>query len=50
LSKKDGSKAQHIMKKKMASRMAKLKRSKWYEGAARSVGISKEKPPERRDK
>jgi len=30
-------------KKKTASRMAKLKSSSWYEGASRSLGISKRK-------
>jgi hypothetical protein len=36
-------------KKKTAGRMAKLKSSSWYEGAARSLGISKRKPREKTD-
>ena len=35
-----------IKKKKLAGRMAKLKSSSWYEGAARSIGISNGKPLE----
>ena len=36
-------------KKKTADRLVKLKSSSWYEGAARSIGISKAKPFEKRD-
>jgi hypothetical protein len=56
LSKKDKSKARapkfnvSVKKKKIAGSMAKLKKSSWYEGAARSVGISKERPPEKRER
>jgi hypothetical protein len=48
LSKRDESKARvpklnmSVRKKKIAGSMAKLKKSSWYEGAARSVGIRKE--------
>jgi len=35
-----------IKKKKLVGRMAKLKSSSWYEGAARSIGISNGKPLE----
>jgi hypothetical protein len=38
-----------VKKKIMAGRAAKLKKSAWYEGAARSVGIRKEKPPGTRE-
>ena len=31
-------------KKKTAGKTAKLKSSKWYQGAARSIGITKERP------
>ena len=34
-------------KKKMSGRKAKLKTSSWYEDAARSVGISRVRPPGR---
>ena len=36
-------------KKKTGGRTAKLKSSKWYEGAARSIGITKERSLESRD-
>jgi hypothetical protein len=36
-------------KKKTGGRAAKLKLSKWYQGAARSIGITKERSPESRD-
>jgi hypothetical protein len=36
-------------KKKPGSRAAKLKSSKWYEEAARSVGIAKDRSLESRD-
>jgi hypothetical protein len=36
-------------KKKTAGRTAKLKSSSWYEGAARSLGISKGKLREKTD-
>lgn len=32
------------------ARLAKLKTSSWYEGAARSVGINKGRPAERRER
>jgi hypothetical protein len=35
--------------KKTATRSRKLKSSPWYEGAARSIGISSKKPREDRD-
>jgi hypothetical protein len=56
LSKKDESKARapkfnmSAKKKKIAGSMAKLKKSSWYEGAARSVGIRKERAPEKRER
>ena len=37
-------------KKKTKGRMAKLKTSSWYDGAARSVGINKGRPPEKRER
>ena len=39
-----------VKKKKTKGSMSKLKTSGWYEGAARSVGISKERPPEKRER
>jgi hypothetical protein len=56
LSKKDGSKTHvpklniSVKKKKAAGRVAKLKASGWYEGAARSVGINKGRSPEKRER
>jgi hypothetical protein len=57
LSKRDESKARAPKfnmsvkkKKKIAGSMAKLKKSSWYEGAARSVGIRKERAPEKRER
>ncbi|HUD89921.1 MAG TPA: hypothetical protein VMR17_25980 [Xanthobacteraceae bacterium] len=35
--------------KTTATRSRKLKSSLWYEGAARSIGISSKKPPEERN-
>jgi hypothetical protein len=56
LSKKDVSRASAsklkisaTKKKKTAGRMVKLKSSSWYEGAARSLGISKGKLREKSD-
>ena len=34
-------------KKKAVGRTAKLKSSKWYKGAAQSIGITKAKAPEK---
>jgi hypothetical protein len=56
LSKRDESKARvpklnmSVKKKRIAGSMAKLKKSSWYEGAARSVGIRKERPLEKRER
>ena len=56
MSAKDESKAHvpkfnmSVKKKKTKGRMAKLKTSRWYEGAARSVGINKGRSPEKREK
>jgi len=36
--------------KKPAGKTAKLKSSKWYQGAVRSIGINKRKPLESRGK
>jgi hypothetical protein len=36
-------------KKKTVARTAKLKSSKWYQGAAQSIGITKERSLESRD-
>jgi hypothetical protein len=53
LSRDDKSKAhvlefeRSVKKKKPASKIAKLQKSSWYEGAARSVGINKERPPKK---
>ena len=37
-----------IATKRTKARLAKLKTSSWYEGAARSVGINKGRPAEKR--
>jgi hypothetical protein len=37
-----------IATKRTKGRLAKLKTSSWYEGAARSVGINKGRPAEKR--
>ena len=56
MSAKDESKAHvpklnmSVNKKKTKGRMAKLKTSSWYDGAARSVGINKGRPPEKRER
>jgi hypothetical protein len=39
-----------IATKRTKGRLAKLKTSSWYEGAARSVGINKGKPAEKRER
>jgi hypothetical protein len=39
-----------IATKRTKARLAKLKISSWYEGAARSVGINKERPAEKRER
>ena len=39
-----------IATKKTKGRPAKLKTSSWYEGAARSVGINKGRPAEKRER
>jgi hypothetical protein len=39
-----------IATKKTKARLAKLKTSSWYEGAARSVGINKGRPAEKRER
>jgi hypothetical protein len=38
-----------IGKRPFSKKTARLKSSDWYEEAARSIGIGKKKPPERRD-
>jgi hypothetical protein len=56
LSAKDESKAHGpkfnppVKKKKTKGSMSKLKTSGWYEGAARSVGISKGRKQEKRER
>ena len=56
MSAKDESKAHvpklnmSVNKKKTKGRMAKLKTSRWYEGAARSVGIAKGGPRDKRER
>jgi hypothetical protein len=56
LPKKDGARAPTskfkgsvIGKGPSSKKTARLKSSNWYEEAARSIGIGKKKPPERRD-
>jgi hypothetical protein len=39
-----------IAKKKTKAKLAKLKTSSWYEGAARSVGINKGRPAGKRER
>src|SRR5215510_6935025 len=39
-----------IATKRTKARLAKLKTSSWYEGAARSVGINKGRPAEKRER
>src|SRR5215470_2997008 len=39
-----------IATKRTKARLAKLKTSSWYEGAARSVGINKGRPTEKRER
>src|SRR5215475_6721806 len=39
-----------IATKRTKARLAKLKTSSWYEGAARSVGINKGRPVEKRER
>ena len=39
-----------IATKRTKARLAKLKTSNWYEGAARSVGINKGRPAEKRER
>jgi hypothetical protein len=38
-----------IGKNQSRNKTAKLKLSSWYEGSARSIGISKKRPPEKRN-
>ena len=54
MSPKDSRKA-HVSKfntpiKKKKTKLAKLKTSSWYEGAARSVGIAKGRPRDKRER